>query len=260
MKAIYRLALLTCAAVVLTLPSCESDGNLNVLGYTTRPNYDCSIHTIHVPIFQNHTFAKGIEFDLTRAVVRAIELQTPYKVVGEDKDADAELSGTIISFAKNTLNVNPLNEIREQETVLTVEVTWRNLRTGEFLSDPARRPQIGTEATPLVLPGAAPVTDVPGVLTPGFISAPTNPGGPVATIAQPAPAVGPDGKPILLGPDGKPIPTLAPPAAKVIITSTGNFIPELGQSLTTAQKQNVDRLAVQIVSMMEKPWSSRCSP
>ena len=34
----------------------------------------------------------------------------------------------------------------------------------------------------------------------------------------------------------------------------GGFIPELGGSLTTAEKQNVDRLAIQIVSMMEIPW------
>jgi hypothetical protein len=45
-----------------------------------------------------------------------------------------------------------------------------------------------------------------------------------------------------------------PPKTSVLVTSTGNFIPELGQSLATAQQQAVDRLAVQITSMMEKPW------
>jgi hypothetical protein len=38
------------------------------------------------------------------------------------------------------------------------------------------------------------------------------------------------------------------------VQSIGGFIPELGQSITTAQQQNVNRLAIQIVSMMEKPW------
>jgi hypothetical protein len=32
------------------------------------------------------------------------------------------------------------------------------------------------------------------------------------------------------------------------------LITEQGGSLTTGEKQNVDRLAVQIVSMMELPW------
>jgi hypothetical protein len=56
----------------------------------------------------------------------------------------------------------------------------------------------------------------------------------------------------VIGPDGVPVP--AQPKASVIVTSTGNFIPELGQSLASAQQQAVDRLAVQITSMMEKPW------
>ena len=56
----------------------------------------------------------------------------------------------------------------------------------------------------------------------------------------------------MIGPDGVPVPVQ--PKGTVIVTSTGNFIPELGQSLATAQQQTVDRLAVQITSMMEKPW------
>jgi hypothetical protein len=44
---------------------------------------------------------------------------------------------------------------------------------------------------------------------------------------------------------------VAPP---VIVQSIGSYVPELGGSTATAQKQAIDRLAVQIVSMMEKPW------
>jgi hypothetical protein len=51
-----------------------------------------------------------------------------------------------------------------------------------------------------------------------------------------------------------PPPPLGAPVPPVIVQSLGSFIPELGGSLTTAEKQNVDRLAVQIVSMMEKPF------
>lgn len=254
MKAISRLALLACAAVALALPSCESEGCYSLFGYQIGQNalYDCKIHTVRVPIFQNRTYARGLEFELTRAVVREIEWKTPYKVVGPDQDADTELSGTIVSFTKGTLNVNPLNEIREQETNLVVEVVWRNLRTGEILSDPTRRtPGTSGPALP-ALPGAAPIAGVPGVVPSGTISAPTAPGAAAAAATPPAaPVLGPDGKP-LLGPDGKPLPT--PAAGKIVIASTGDFIPEIGQSLTTAQQQNVDRIAVQIISMMEKPW------
>ncbi len=45
-----------------------------------------------------------------------------------------------------------------------------------------------------------------------------------------------------------------PPTGTVAVFSLGHFIPEIGQSSATAYKQNVDNMAVQIVSMMEQPW------
>jgi len=38
------------------------------------------------------------------------------------------------------------------------------------------------------------------------------------------------------------------------ISQSSNMFPELGQSLTTAQQQSIDKLAKQIVGMMESPW------
>ncbi len=80
------------------------------------------IRTVYVPIFKNHTFRRGYEFHLTRAVVREIEAKTPYKVVSNCESADTELVGTIITFTKRVINANQLNEVREAETTLGVEV------------------------------------------------------------------------------------------------------------------------------------------
>jgi hypothetical protein len=192
-------------ALLLLLAGCGWDGNFTILGYTTQPNYATNIHTVRVPIFANSTYRRGIEFDLTRAVIREIEAKTPYKVVGEGCAADTELSGKIISLNKNVINRNQLNEVREAETDLTVEIVWRDLRTGEILSKP-----------------------------------------------RPAPGTPPPPPPPL--PPGAPLDAPPPPPPPVIVQSAGDFIPELGQSITTAMQQNLDRLAVQIVSMMEKPW------
>jgi hypothetical protein len=38
------------------------------------------------------------------------------------------------------------------------------------------------------------------------------------------------------------------------VSGTGDVIPELGQSITTAQQEAIGRLATQIVGLMEKPW------
>jgi hypothetical protein len=193
-------AILCTAPVAFALPACESGGHFTLFGYTTQPNYDTSIKTVRVPIFQNTTFYRGLEFDLTRAVIKAIERDTPYKVVNGECNADTELTGKIIIFTKNILNRNQLNEVREAETNLAVEVVWKDLRTGEFLSNPRRGPA---------------------------------PEAPPPALGEPPP------------------PTKAAP---VQVFSLGHFIPEVGQSLTTAQQENVNHLAVQIVSMMEKPW------
>lgn len=206
------VALLT--AAVLALPSCESDGHFCVLGYTTRPNYDPNIHTVYVPIFKNKTIWRGLEFDLTKAVVREIESKTPFKVQSDCDKADTELLGTIVQFNKNILNVNQLNEVRDVETVLGVELIWRDRRTGEILSNP--RP-------------------------PGAVSPVAPPIAPLGGFSGPPPAAPPP-------------PPLDPATKPILIQSTAEFVPEIGQSITTAQKQNVDRLAIQIVSMMEKPW------
>jgi hypothetical protein len=186
------------AAVAFVLPSCESDGHFCILGYTTRPNYDLSIHTVYVPIFKNRTFVRGLEFDLTRAVVREIEAKTPYKVVSCPEQADTELTGTITALNKLLINYNELAEIREAQTTMSVELYWRDLRPGHA----------------------------------GEI------------LSRPAP--GPSGAPLVVQP-GQNVPP-------VLVQSVGDFIPELGQSRTTAQMDNVNKLAIQIVSMMEKSW------
>ena len=190
--------------IALAAPGCEEGGNFTILGYTTRPNYDTSIRTVRVPIFKNLTMRdstrEGLEFQLTQAVIREIGLKTPYRVVGGDCDADTELTGTITAFTKVPINRDQLNEVREAETTLTVEVTWRDLRTGEILSQPRTRPD------------------------------------PIPVLADQPPGTGQQS------------------TAPVVLSSVASFVPEVGSTITTARQDNVNKLAVQIVSMMEKPW------
>lgn len=183
------------------LPACGWDGQFTVLGYTTRPNYDSTIRTIYVPIFGNLTFYQQVEMDLTRAVIREIESKTPYKVSSNRAAADTELVGKIVSITKAVINANQLNEVREAQTVMNVEILWRDLRPGQQ----------------------------------GDVLSAQRQGGPGAPAPFP---VGPD----------------MPPLPPTLVTSYGSFVPEVGGSITSAFKENVDRAAIQIVSMMEKPW------
>lgn len=123
------------ACPALLLASCNSLDEFTILGYTTRSQHAPDIRTIRVPIFQNRTFVRGIEFELTEAVIKQIEAKTPWKVV-QSGDADTELLGTVIGLPKRIILQNRLNEIREAELTLAVEVIWRDLRTGQVLTCP----------------------------------------------------------------------------------------------------------------------------
>jgi hypothetical protein len=63
------------------------------------------------------------------------------------------------------------------------------------------------------------------------------------------PAFDPNNPPIAPGPEA-PIP--------VRVSTTGRGIPELGESSATGQSMAINRMAVQIVSMMENPWMLNC--
>jgi hypothetical protein len=44
------------------------------------------------------------------------------------------------------------------------------------------------------------------------------------------------------------------PLPPALSEATGNLVPEVGQSLAVAQQEAINRLAEQIVGLMEKPW------
>jgi hypothetical protein len=226
----------------LLLPACGWDGHFTLLGYSTRPNYDLGIHTVRVPVFKNRTYwvttpAPGMEMDLTKAVVREIELRTPYKVV--QCDADTELKGTIVGFTKTPINYNALNYGREMQCTLIVELWWRDLRTGELLSQPARRP-----GAPIPQEPRGPILALPDPVTPRR-----------GTIIPNAPEPqGDNAQAVIEDPDAIEAAERKKQEVPTVVRSIAYFRPELGESLTTALQTNINLMAVQIVSAMEKGW------
>ncbi len=248
--------LLLLAGVSLVLPACSSDGHFSLFGYSTASNFDTRYKTIRVPLFENRTYYTRLEYQLTQMVIQQIEAKSPYKVV-QSGDADLELTGRIVSYIKNVLLENPNNEQRVSSTVMTVEVVLKDLHTGEILSKPPKRP--GGPLALETVPGANEPPDLlPGGIAPpsGFVPFPNMPAPPAPPNQQ---AVMNDNPP----PEGSgpppPLPPPPPPSIRpfgpgIVIRSTATFIPELGQSITTAEQQADYSIAVQIVNMLEKPW------
>lgn len=145
--------------------------------------YPADIHTVYVPMFESLSYRRGLGERLTEAVVKEIELKTPYKVISTP-DADSVLTGRLVSDTKGVLVKPPQDEQRYLQTGMQVEITWADRRGG-----------------------------------------------------------------VLRGPQALPV-----PPALALIDQTSGFVPEVGQSITTAQQQAIQRLAEQVVSLMESPW------
>jgi hypothetical protein len=245
-----RLALLvSLAAGALMLPSCGWDGNFTILGYCTRPNYDPNIHSVRVNIFKNKTPftvtpVPGMEMDLTRAIITAIEQKTPFKV---KQDADTELSGSILTLTKNTLNGNQFNYPLEVQVILTAEILWTDLRTGQVLTRGPRH--FGEEREPepraplLAVPDPIPRTNRIAPVTP--LAPPSLPSDATAgRILAQEPIIEPD--PSEEARKKRPTP--------IKVQATAEYRPSLGESLTSGLNAAYNRLADQIVNAMEVPW------
>jgi hypothetical protein len=120
---------------------CRNGGNFRLLGYTTEPPFDPDIRSVYVPTFKLSpivgTPLRNIDVELTDAVVKELTARkSPMKVVSDPNRADTELIGTIRQVQKLVLNRTSQALPLETEVTLTVEVVWRDLRTGEILTNP----------------------------------------------------------------------------------------------------------------------------
>jgi len=237
---IRRTLAMMFGAVALMVPACAGDMHLDLLGYTTKPNFDCSYKTMRIPLVKNRTNyivtpVVGIEMDLHRALVREVSLRTPYRVT--HLEADTELSVTIRSVTKELINYTQQNNVREAELRVEVELVWRDLRTGKPLTRSGLRPGQTPPAD-----GPQPLLDEgTSTLPPGAraITTPARPGAPANVRADEEPLV-----------DPRAVPRTNP----VIVRAAGNFRPELGESTTTGIQRALDQIAVQIVQALESSW------
>lgn len=156
---------------------------LSGCGYVVGGAYGPEVRTVEVPIFQNDTFRRGIEYQLTEAVHKEIQTRTPYRLV-KGPGADTRLTGEIVQIRKNVLGETRYDDPRELQLSLFVRVKWEDLRNGRVLAE---------QESPLQ-------------------------------------------------------------AVSIPVIGQAEFAPEVGQSLATATQDATDRLARQIVNMMETPW------
>lgn len=91
--------------------------------------YRQDVQTVHVPIVEYEIPGTTVPERLTEAVVKEIEMRTPFKVVGP-ANPDSVLRIRLVETNKALVVPSPTDEARMIQTRMRVESTWTNRITG----------------------------------------------------------------------------------------------------------------------------------
>ncbi len=105
-------------------------------GYSNESVYPDNVRTVSVKMFDNQTFWRGVEYELSDALAKRIEADTPYKIVTSQDYADTVISGQITFINEFALTIErQTGHVLEKEVEIRAVVNWKNLKTGELLID-----------------------------------------------------------------------------------------------------------------------------
>jgi hypothetical protein len=118
---------------ILSLGLSGCDG---IAGYSNEPLFPEDIRSVCLEMFDNQTFRRGVEYELSDALAKRIEVDTPYKIVSDSDRADSVISGQIVSIGEMALSVDrEVGTVLEKEVELRAVVNWKNLKTGRLMMD-----------------------------------------------------------------------------------------------------------------------------
>jgi hypothetical protein len=101
-------------------------------GYSSKSLISRNVNSIYIPIFDNTTFRRGLEFDLTKAVKDEIMNRTNLRIV-QKESADTILYGKITDVTENVLIQNNVDDIVESRLTVFVDIKLEDRRTGRAL-------------------------------------------------------------------------------------------------------------------------------
>ena len=121
-------------SLLVTIPLIGMTG----CGYTTTRPFRTDIQTIHVEMFHSKEFRRELEFRLTEAIVKRIEMDTPYRIAPR-RTADAILTGEILAVENRTFGDDfDLDLPREIGSTVAIRFRVQNMLSGEILVDRPR--------------------------------------------------------------------------------------------------------------------------
>src|SRR6476659_2931502 len=118
---ICNLQFSLCILLLLVFSGC--------IGYHvgTASLYAPDVATVYVPMIESDSYRRDLGERLTEAVIKEIELKTPYKVVSTP-NADSILTARLQQDTRKRIVQNAFSDPRVSETELRAEVNWLNRR------------------------------------------------------------------------------------------------------------------------------------
>jgi len=111
-------------------------GCSGISGYSNESLFPQEVDSIYLEMFDNQTFRRGVEYELSDALSKRIEAETPYKIISSRDRADTVISGQIVSIGVSALSTErETGRVLEKEVELQALVNWKNLKTGDLLID-----------------------------------------------------------------------------------------------------------------------------
>ena len=131
LKPIYTLLItILTLSIIAILSGCQGGG------YCSDSLFDEDITTVYVEMFDNQSFYRDVEYELTDALAKRIESDTPYKIVSDKSRADTIISGYLSNINKSAYSIErETGRALEKDIALNSVVTWKNLKTGELILD-----------------------------------------------------------------------------------------------------------------------------
>lgn len=122
-----------CLAIVVAMPlwvgGCSTDPSR---GYSFSPTIEGRARTVRVDIFDNYTFSKGAEVELTEAIIKELQRSTNLKVARDA--ADTSLTGVVRSVTMKQVARDSVTGLVDQLSIkIAVDFEWKDSRTGAVL-------------------------------------------------------------------------------------------------------------------------------
>ena len=104
-------------------------------GYSSGSLVRGDVGSVYVPVFENRTFRRGYEVELTRAVIAELKRHSLLTFAPRET-ADSVLSGEITDVEESVIAKSENDDILEKTIEVTVEVRWRDNLTGTDIVPP----------------------------------------------------------------------------------------------------------------------------